>query len=104
VDFYEVGDAFEAAEIMNGITTSTEQPIYKSDLVHLYAQSGQLIVEPTEGLKLQIFSALGQSILTDSIEGTKEISVSHLPTGVYYYQVFTKNKKYKQSGAVQIVN
>ncbi len=104
IDFHHVGDAFEAAEIMNGITTSVEQPIYKSNLVHLYAQGGQLIVEPAENLQLRLFSATGQSILMDAVQETKEIPVSHLPSGVYYYQVLTENRKYKQSGAVQIVN
>ncbi len=104
IDFHHVGDAFEAAEIMNGITTSTENPIYKSNLVYLYAQGGQLIVEPNENLHLQLFSVTGQSILVDSIQQSKEISVSHLPSGIYYYQVLTENKKYKQSGAVQIVH
>lgn len=109
VDFYEVGDAFEAAAILNGITTTSSEDISeKKPRVSIYPNPSSTFLEitttETEAKSFHLLDMWGREITEEKIEnGNLSIPCQAFAGGVYIYVIKNQNGKIFDEGKVTIL-
>lgn len=107
IDFYEIGGAFEAAEILNGITTSNEDLAVNQIAGKVFPNpadaSLNISISNISSAQFQLFDMWGRVLVDMEIEeGVETISSSELTNGVYVYTLKTEDGNIFDEGRVQV--
>lgn len=107
VDFYELGDAFEAAETLNGITTSTENMMIEDSKVKVFPNPVtsmlQISSRNSKVLNFQLFNVLGEEIYNEPlINGNLSVSCTDYINGMYIYSITTENEEVLEKGKLLV--
>lgn len=51
----------------------------------------ELIIESPQRMKVEIFNALGEKLMSSAIYGKEKLDISHLPNGIYWIKEANKN-------------
>ncbi len=95
VDFYELGDPFLAADMLNGLTTSNIEVLQENIDFRFYPNPIKeygildLMELPIESMSLRIYDATGKVILTNGQMKSKQVLLQrgNLLPGTYYFQI-----------------
>lgn len=107
VDFYEIGGAFEAVEMLNSMTTSNEDIATDQITTRVFPNpinaSLNISIFNVTSAQFQLFDMWGRVLVDMEIEeGTKTILSDELANGVYIYILKTENGEVFDEGRVEL--
>lgn len=108
IDFYEIGGAFEAAEILNGInTTNNEDILEEKNEIKVFPNPASTFLEiTTSNLAIQhfqLFDMWGREVAKEEIKGGNlSISSEEFVNGIYIYTIKSNNGEVIDEGKIGI--